>query len=40
MKELKAKGYMLFAISGSFSEVVQLIAKHYGFDQTPQVQLF
>lgn len=34
MKDLKAKGYMLFAISGSFSEVVQLIAKHYGFDDS------
>ena len=34
MKELKAKGYMLFAISGSFTEVVQLIAKHYGFDDS------
>ena len=34
MKDLKNKGYMLFAISGSFSEVVQLIAKHYGFDDS------
>ena len=34
MKELKAKGYVLFAISGSFTEVVQLIAKHYGFDDS------
>jgi HAD superfamily hydrolase (TIGR01490 family) len=34
MKDLKSKGYMLFAISGSFSEVVQLIAKHYGFDDS------
>ena len=34
MKDLKAKGYMLFAISGSFTEVVQLIAKHYGFDDS------
>jgi HAD superfamily hydrolase (TIGR01490 family) len=34
MKELKARGYMLFAISGSFTEVVQLIAKHYGFDDS------
>jgi len=34
MKDLKEKGYMLFAISGSFTEVVQLIAKHYGFDDS------
>jgi HAD superfamily hydrolase (TIGR01490 family) len=34
MKQLKAKGYMLFAISGSFDEVVKLIAKHYGFDDS------
>lgn len=34
MKDLKAKGYMLFAISGSFTEAVQLIAKHYGFDDS------
>lgn len=34
MKELKSKGYMLFAISGSFTEVVQLIAGHYGFDDS------
>lgn len=34
MKDLKSKGFMLFAISGSFSEVVQLIAKHYGFDDS------
>lgn len=32
MKELKEQGYVLFAISGSFDEVVTLIAKHYGFD--------
>ncbi len=29
---LKAKGYMLFAISGSQVEVVRLLAEHYGFD--------
>jgi len=34
MKDLKAKGYILFAIPGSFTEVVQLIAKHYGFDDS------
>lgn len=32
MKELKEQGYVLFAISGSFDEVVTLIAQHYGFD--------
>lgn len=29
---LKTKGYLLFAISGSQSEIVELMAKHYGFD--------
>lgn len=32
IKELKAKDYVLFAISGSPEEAVKLIAKHYGFD--------
>lgn len=30
--ELKGKGYLLFAISGSPQEVVELLAKHHGFD--------
>jgi HAD superfamily hydrolase (TIGR01490 family) len=30
--ELKNKGYLLFAISGSQIEIVEKIAKHYGFD--------
>ncbi|MBW3568650.1 HAD family phosphatase [Candidatus Parcubacteria bacterium] len=32
LSELKDKGYFLIAISGSHREVVELIAKHYGFD--------
>ena len=32
IKELKAKDYVLLAISGSPKEAVGLIAKHYGFD--------
>lgn len=32
IKELKAKGYLLFAISGSQIEIVEKIANHYGFD--------
>lgn len=30
--QLKQQGYLLFAISGSQTEVVALIANHYGFD--------
>lgn len=30
--ELKAKDYLLFAISGSQAEVIHLIASYYGFD--------
>ncbi|QQS19399.1 HAD family phosphatase [Candidatus Saccharibacteria bacterium] len=30
--ELKTKGYLLFAISGSPQEVIELLAKHHGFD--------
>ncbi len=30
--ELKGKGYLLFAISGSPQEVIALLAKHHGFD--------
>lgn len=32
LKDLKAKNYFLIAISGSHREIVELIAKHYGFD--------
>lgn len=32
IEDLKRQGYMLFAISGSHSEIVELIAKHYRFD--------
>lgn len=32
IKELKAQGYCLLAISGSHEELVQQIAEHYGFD--------
>jgi HAD superfamily hydrolase (TIGR01490 family) len=32
--ELKAKGYLLFAISGSQVEIVEKIAGHYGFDDS------
>lgn len=31
-QKLKADGYLLFAISGSQTEIVSLIAEHYGFD--------
>lgn len=29
---LKAKNYLLFAVSGSQVEIVEIVAKHYGFD--------
>jgi HAD superfamily hydrolase (TIGR01490 family) len=32
IKDLKAKGYLLFAISGSQREIVKKIAEYYGFD--------
>lgn len=32
IKELKAKGYLLFAISGSQVEIVKLLADYYGFN--------
>lgn len=32
IKELKAKDYLLFAISGSHIEIVEQLAKYYGFD--------
>lgn len=33
ISELKKKNYLLFAISGSQVELVELIARHYGFDE-------
>lgn len=30
--DLKAQNYLLFALSGSQNEIVELFAKHYGFD--------
>jgi HAD superfamily hydrolase (TIGR01490 family) len=32
IKDLKAKNYLIFAISGSQSEIVELMAQHYSFD--------
>ena len=32
--ELKAKGYLLFAIAGSPQEAIEKLAKHHGFDDT------
>lgn len=32
ISKLKAQNYLLFAISGSQQEIVELLAKHYGFD--------
>jgi HAD superfamily hydrolase (TIGR01490 family) len=32
IRELKAKGYLIFAVSGSPLEIVSLLARHYGFD--------
>lgn len=32
IKELKSKGYLIFAISGSHTEIVSKMAQHYGFD--------
>jgi HAD superfamily hydrolase (TIGR01490 family) len=32
IKELKNKGYLLLALSGSQSEIVKMIAEYYGFD--------
>lgn len=32
VKSLKAKGYFLLAISGSHQELIEKLAKHYGFD--------
>jgi len=32
IKDLKSKGYLIFAISGSQTEIIAKIAEHYGFD--------
>lgn len=32
IKELKSKGYLLFAVSGSHQEVVEKLGVYYGFD--------
>src|SRR5688500_7222628 len=32
IKDLKAKGYFLLAISGSHQEIIQKLAQHHGFD--------
>ncbi len=32
IKELKSKGYALLAISGSQIEIVEMVARHWGFD--------
>lgn len=32
IKKLKAKGYLLFAISGSQSEIIGKVTEYYGFD--------
>ncbi|MDB5170402.1 MAG: HAD-superfamily subfamily hydrolase [Candidatus Saccharibacteria bacterium] len=32
IRDLKAQNYLLFAISGSQNEIVELLAQHYGFD--------
>lgn len=32
LKKLKSQGYMLFTISGSQQEVIQKLARYYGFD--------
>jgi HAD superfamily hydrolase (TIGR01490 family) len=32
--DLKAKGYLLFAVSGSQIQIVEKIAEHYGFDDS------
>lgn len=32
LRELKGRGYLLFSISGSQSEVIEKLAEYYGFD--------
>jgi HAD superfamily hydrolase (TIGR01490 family) len=39
VRELKAQGYLLFAISRSNEELVRPLAKYYGFDDYVGVQL-
>ena len=34
LKELKAKGYILFAISGSHTEIIEKLADYYGIDES------
>lgn len=34
MKTLHDNGYMIFAVSGSFDQIVKMIAKYYGFDDS------
>ena len=38
IRDLKAKNYALFAISGSHNEAVELIANYYGFDDAVGVK--
>lgn len=38
LRELKAKGYLLFIISGSQQEVVQKLGDYYGFDEAVGTQ--
>jgi HAD superfamily hydrolase (TIGR01490 family) len=33
IKSLKAKGYLLFAISGSQQKIIEKLGRHYGFDE-------
>lgn len=39
LKELKAKNYLLFAISGSQQEIIDKLAGYYGFDDAIGAQL-
>jgi HAD superfamily hydrolase (TIGR01490 family) len=32
IRELRGKGYLLFAISASHAQIVSMVAEHYGFD--------
>lgn len=40
IRELKEKGYVLFAISGSFQEILQMMGDKYGFDEVVGPELF
>lgn len=33
IRDLKEQGYLLFAISGSYQEIINKLAGHYGFDE-------